>query len=310
MQEFRLSAMEERNYGIDLLRIVSMMMVVLLHVLGQGGILDGSDPLTVKSETAWLLEIGAYSAVNIYAMISGYVGYGRKYKYSGLVYLYFQVLFYTVPTTIIFYIYRPELVNLKGKRELLFPFAYNTYWYFTAYFCLAFFIPFLNMMLERLDRAELKRLLFFLCLIFSILPTLFYEDFPRTSSGYSFLWLAVLYLVGGYIKKYNTTFPGKGGRKFLGYLVCILVTWLVKVGVQYHIPRGENGQKDHWLSGTGFFWRVSSPRRAFDDRTLYGKYVCGVSDPESGSDGGSDPCYCFGNLDHRNFDRPDPYQPV
>ena len=86
MQEFRLSAMEERNYGIDLLRIVSMMMVVLLHVLGQGGILDGSDPLTVKSETAWLLEIGAYSAVNIYAMISGYVGYGRKYKYSGLVY--------------------------------------------------------------------------------------------------------------------------------------------------------------------------------------------------------------------------------
>ena len=149
MQEFRLSSMEERNYGIDLLRIVSMMMVVLLHVLGQGG----SDPLTVKSETAWLLEIGAYSAVNIYAMISGYVGYGRKYKYSGLVYLYFQVLFYTVPTTIIFYIYRPELVNLKGKRELLFPFAYNTYWYFTAYFCLAFFIPFLNMMLERLDRG-------------------------------------------------------------------------------------------------------------------------------------------------------------
>ena len=54
MQEFRLSSMEERNYGIDLLRIVSMMMVVLLHVLGQGGILDGSDPLTVKSETAWL----------------------------------------------------------------------------------------------------------------------------------------------------------------------------------------------------------------------------------------------------------------
>lgn len=35
MQEFRLSSMEERNYGIDLLRIVSMMMVVLLHVLGR-----------------------------------------------------------------------------------------------------------------------------------------------------------------------------------------------------------------------------------------------------------------------------------
>ena len=229
MQEFRSSAMEERNYGIDLLRIVSMMMVVLLHVLGQGGILNGADPLTVKSETAWLLEIGAYSAVNMYAMISGYVGYGRRYKYSGLVYLYFQVLFYTVPTTIVFCIYRPELVDLEGELEPLFPFAYNTYWYFTAYFCLAFFIPFLNMMLERLDRAELKRLLFFLYLVFSILPTLFHEDFPRTGNGYSFLWLAVLYLVGGYIKKYNTTFPGKGGRKFLGYLVCVLVLSLIHI---------------------------------------------------------------------------------
>ena len=211
MQEFRLSSMEERNYGIDLLRIVSMMMVVLLHVLGQGGILDGSDPLTVKSETAWLLEIGAYSAVNIYAMISGYVGYGRKYKYSGLVYLYFQVLFYTVPTTIIFYIYRPELVNLKGKRELLFPFAYNTYWYFTAYFCLAFFIPFLNMMLERLDRAELKRLLFFLCLIFSIQPIL-YDYLISYTSPTIVLSGVCLFLIFVNIR------CGKMARKIIGYL--------------------------------------------------------------------------------------------
>lgn len=138
MQEFRLSSMEERNYGIDLLRIVSMMMVVLLHVLGQGGILDGSDPLTVKSETAWLLEIGAYSAVNIYAMISGYVGYGRKYKYSGLVYLYFQVLFYTVPTTIIFYIYRPE----PGKSERETGTAVS--------FCLQYILVFYGVFLSRL----------------------------------------------------------------------------------------------------------------------------------------------------------------
>ena len=31
-----------RKYGIDLFRIISMLMVVVLHVLGQGGILDAS----------------------------------------------------------------------------------------------------------------------------------------------------------------------------------------------------------------------------------------------------------------------------
>ena len=32
----------ERNYGIDLLRILSMFMVVVLHILGQGGALAGN----------------------------------------------------------------------------------------------------------------------------------------------------------------------------------------------------------------------------------------------------------------------------
>ena len=36
----------KRNYGIDLLRIVSMVMIVILHILGQGGVLDAADNLS------------------------------------------------------------------------------------------------------------------------------------------------------------------------------------------------------------------------------------------------------------------------
>lgn len=36
-----------RNYGIDLLRLVSMMMVTLLHVPGQGGILNSAAALAI-----------------------------------------------------------------------------------------------------------------------------------------------------------------------------------------------------------------------------------------------------------------------
>ena len=40
---------DKRNYGIDLLRIVSMFMVVLIHVLGHGNsILNATMGLTVK----------------------------------------------------------------------------------------------------------------------------------------------------------------------------------------------------------------------------------------------------------------------
>ena len=63
----------KRNYGIDLLRIVSMIMIPVLHILGQGAILDRSSALSGSYKAAWLLEIVCYCAVNVYGIISGYV---------------------------------------------------------------------------------------------------------------------------------------------------------------------------------------------------------------------------------------------
>ena len=50
---------KEYNWGIDFLRIVSMFMVVCLHMLGRGGILDYAAILSDKYEVVWLLEIAA-----------------------------------------------------------------------------------------------------------------------------------------------------------------------------------------------------------------------------------------------------------
>lgn len=68
-----LSKTTKRNSGIDLLRIISMIMIVTLHLLGHGGILNNLEPFTSGHYSAWTLEIIAYCAVNCYALISGYV---------------------------------------------------------------------------------------------------------------------------------------------------------------------------------------------------------------------------------------------
>ena len=47
-----------RQYGLDLLRILSMMMVVSLHLLGKGGFLEGlTGPMGTRDYLAFLLEI-------------------------------------------------------------------------------------------------------------------------------------------------------------------------------------------------------------------------------------------------------------
>lgn len=60
--------MRKRNYGLDLLRIISMCMVFTLHILGQGGILSAVTPYTVNYRVAWLLEICSFGAVNCYGL--------------------------------------------------------------------------------------------------------------------------------------------------------------------------------------------------------------------------------------------------
>ena len=65
--------MEQRNRGGDLLRMVAMWMVVILHILNKGSALGASAPLSAGRETALLLDMAAYCAVDCYGMISGYV---------------------------------------------------------------------------------------------------------------------------------------------------------------------------------------------------------------------------------------------
>ncbi|MDO5138181.1 MAG: hypothetical protein Q4D71_06920, partial [Oscillospiraceae bacterium] len=72
---------DKRNYGIDCLRILCMIMVACHHILYHGGILERAIHFPGSYQAAWALNIGVYCAVNVYGMISGYVGHAERYLY-------------------------------------------------------------------------------------------------------------------------------------------------------------------------------------------------------------------------------------
>ena len=80
-----------RNYGIDILRIVSMIFICMLHILGQGGILLKTEPQSVNYFSSWFLEIFAYCSVDCYALISGYVGVFGRYRLANITYLFMSL---------------------------------------------------------------------------------------------------------------------------------------------------------------------------------------------------------------------------
>ena len=216
---------DARNYGIDLLRIACMLMVPVLHVLGQGGVLAATRPLSARYAVAWLMETGAYCAVNCFAIVSGYVGYGSRHRFAGLLELCLQTVFYTVGVTLAFCIASPSSVGVGDfVRALVAPFV-GTYWYLSSYLCLFFFMPWLDKLVAGADRAQAKKLIIALLLVFSLLPTVFHFDIASTKAGYSALWLGVMYVMGACMRRFGMRATWPNRRNLVAYGICVLVAW-------------------------------------------------------------------------------------
>lgn len=79
-----------------------MMMVVMLHTLSKSGLLYDTVVGSLKYEASWFIEIFCYCAVDCFVLISGYVGVRCKFKFSRIILLWLQVVFYNVVCSLIF----------------------------------------------------------------------------------------------------------------------------------------------------------------------------------------------------------------
>lgn len=77
-----------RNPSFELLRIISMLMVVTLHFLGHGRVLENVRLFSSNFFVAWMIESLAYVTVNCFVLISGYFLVNSKFRVKKLFTLY------------------------------------------------------------------------------------------------------------------------------------------------------------------------------------------------------------------------------
>lgn len=226
-----------RHHGVDLLRLLSMYMVLILHILGPGGVFKTCTLFSGVHITAWTLEALAYCAVNCYALISGYVGICSRYKYTNILVLWLQAFLYSFGGTLIFYILRPGSVDGITLFKSLFPVTAvsNNYWYFSAYLGLFFLKPLLDRGILSLDRRQAKTLCLTIVIVFSVIPTLSGRDPFVTDDGYSPLWLLAIYILGACIRRFRFLSGVKTRSLILGYLLSAAAT----VGVYLFLAAGH-----------------------------------------------------------------------
>lgn len=229
--------MVKRNYNVDLFRVIAAFLVTVLHVLGKGAILKSTLPSESNYWIAWFMEICAYCAVNCFALISGYVMVNKTVKAKSIVGLWFQVLFYSLLITALFFVFMPESRSIRALVFAFMPVLGKQWWYVSSYFALFFFIPFLNKAINHISQQTYKKLLllilFGICCMDCILP----KDTFVLNKGYSPIWLMIVYLFGAYIKKYDVAKKITSIQCIVGYCVMVVSTlvsknvirWLTKI---------------------------------------------------------------------------------
>lgn len=207
-----------------------MIFIVVLHSLGHGGLLSNTLTNSPQYKVAWMLEIMAFCAVDIFALISGYVSINKKetqQNNSKYFMLWFQVVFYGLIITFIFNLIKPNLVTSKDYLISLFPISNNLYWYFTAYTGLMIIKPLLDKAINNINEKTLRKMFILIILVFSVFGTM--RQRFELINGYSFIWITLLYILGCIIKKCEIGKRIKPYQAALGILILYVATYLYKM---------------------------------------------------------------------------------
>ncbi len=209
-----------RNMGIDLLRGLAMFFVIIWHFIGQGGLLEHAEPGSAKYWVLSFLQILTICCVNLYGLTTGYLMCDKPFRLSRVVKLWVTTVFWSVAVSCILFVTMPATRTFEEIVSMFLPILRGRYWFFTAYFVVMMLSPVLNLVIRSMTKGQYRLLLAVLFLVFGVIPvgSLGY-DVLRISTGHHFSWMIVLYMIGGYLRRFPVEKGKNTHRWLLGYFL-------------------------------------------------------------------------------------------
>lgn len=250
---------EGRNLGVELFRVVAMLMVVYLHIIGYGGVLEASEPLSANYKIALLLQVLTYCAVNCYALISGFANVKTDFKFRRIVYLWVETVFIITTLNVVMHFFVPGVtVSRAWWISGLFPLAHGELWYLCAYFFMFPLIPVLNKGLLSLNRWQHIAVIAILQT-----PTVFYlltqKNVYVLNKGYSAIWLICLYVIGAYFRIYGAPKWAKTFVTLPAFFLAAGMAYGFRIIAEIRVAAGEMDQASKWYEGRDALIAYTSP---------------------------------------------------
>ena len=192
-----------RNYNIDLLKIISMIMVVILHINLFGGLINSashSDKFDYKFFVNFYEEV-CVIAVNVFVVISSwFLSSSTSFKTKKIIQLIVSMFFWYIGATIVAFLLGIH-PDTKGIASTL-PLVGTSYGFISGYLVLFLLSPYINKLTERLSKKSYRLLAIGLFVVFSLFAPLIHNGYLLVNSGYSFAWFICIYIITGYIRKH------------------------------------------------------------------------------------------------------------
>lgn len=269
---------DKRVASLDVLRVLSMLLVVVSHYIYHGiktrpelqeyyslqTLMGGGNFVTIEA-----LYIFSCIAVNCFVMISGYFLIEKtSYRWKGIVNVWIETFFYSVLFLFAAW-YQEGYVSVTEILHHIFPIWGQQYWFVTFYFGLMFLAPLMAKMAVALNE---RQYLFILLILFLMNFQCLYGDIFGGFS--SLMWFSFLFMIGGYLKRFGCPewLRHRKGAIFLGIWGALT---LMAIGLNL-IKGGRTSFVSTSYHGPVFFLSLSAfVFFAFTD--FNGKWVNAVS---------------------------------
>lgn len=228
-----------RNSNFELLRIISMLMIILHHFVVHSyyhPIVNNTN--FINDFVIFFFRSGGKLGVALFTMITGYFMVYSKGNIKKILSLECQVLFTSIIIFLVFVFLNNDLFTFKNILKYFLPNISKTFWFFSSYFVLYFFIPYINKLFLSLGKKEFLRLLIIGFLFLILLPSIF----EFRSSINNTIYLFYYYMLGAFIRIFDVRKWGKL-KSFCGfsfsYLLVVLISLLIRE-FSFDYPQLEN----------------------------------------------------------------------
>lgn len=197
---------QNRQSNFELLRIVAMLLIVLHHYCVNSGLTDfvNADIVShnyhVNMFLTEFMSFGGKVGVNVFFMISGYFMISRNMKWNKVWKLLAEVIFYNIIIYICLSFFAGYHYGHLETLEVFVPFVFDISNSFVGSYLLVYILsPVINQWMNSLSKKQWQFALMILLSYFTLLGSL-----PTNPSLWNYFgWGITMYILGGYIAKFN-----------------------------------------------------------------------------------------------------------